>query len=79
MCVKWTLDKRFKPNCENQQDFAKDQFKSTHKRPVAKAPVFYNFFRSDICNLQTDGMGSTRIAKSDSTLNIPLASLAASL
>lgn len=64
---------------EHWQHFAKDEFRSTHNRPMAKTPVVRIFFLSDICNLQIDGIGRIRIAKSDSTLKIPLALLAALL
>lgn len=46
----------------------------TYKRPVAKIDVMSIFFFNGICSLQTQGIGSTRIAKSEMTLKMPVAS-----
>ena len=45
----------------------------TYKRPVAKIAIIKSFLFSGICNLQIDGMGRIRIAKSEKMLNTPLA------
>ena len=43
----------------------------THKSPVANTPTIKIFFLMGICNFQRHGIGSIRIAKSDTTLKIP--------
>ena len=45
--------------------------KITYKNPVAKIVVMSIFFFSGMCNLQTQGIGSIKIAKSEMMLKIP--------
>ena len=45
----------------------------TYKKPVAKIAVVKIFLLSDIFSFQTDGTGRIKIAKSETTLKIPLA------
>ena len=45
----------------------------TYKKPVAKIVVMSNFFLNGIRSLQTHGIGSIKIAKSEMTLNTPVA------
>lgn len=51
----------------------------THKKPKAKTPETKNFFFVVICNFQIDDRGSIRTAKSDITLNTPVALSIASM
>lgn len=46
---------------------------TAYKEPVAKIVVMSIFFFSGKRSLQTQGMGSIRIAKSEMTLKMPLA------
>ena len=46
---------------------------NTYKNPVAKTIVRSIFFFSGMRSLQTQGIGSIRVAKSEMTLKIPLA------
>jgi hypothetical protein len=51
---------------------------NTYRNPVAKMAKIPNFFFMGTCNFKIDGMGSTKIAKSDMTLNNPVACIEAS-
>ena len=51
--------------------------RGTYKNPAEKIAMIPIFFRNETLSRQTDGIGRSRIAKSDRTLNIPVARKAA--